>query len=100
MSSTRTIDPQTGLRIRPPARVSLADQHGWGARVNPAVPANPIAAGSPAANAVGNAISAALTGLLKPAIATYLGAGEVLIGVILVVVGLLLATGRMRPPLR
>lgn len=69
--------------------------------LGPAVPINPIRPGSPPANAAGDAANQATKAIadaLGPGITastqSIIGAGQILLGVVLVAVGLLLASGR------
>ena len=106
----RLIDPVTKRRYHPAGSVSIVGPAGrggpdpGGGLLGPAVPLNPFAPGSPGANAAGQQANAAANAATK-AIGDALGsaaqasarellyAGEVLVGVLLIVVGLLLATG-------
>jgi len=72
---------------------------GPGGVLGPAVPVNPIGPGSPPANAAGNLAQQAANQLgqgLTQAIGTLLAPAQVALGVLLIVAGLLLATGQLQ----
>jgi len=66
---------------------------GPGGVLGPAVPINPIAPGSPPANAAGDALNSVGAAILQ-AVKQFLAPGQIMLGVGFIVVGLLLATGQ------
>jgi hypothetical protein len=67
---------------------------GPGGVLGPAIPVNPIAPGSPPADAAGQALNSVGQSILQ-AVKQFLAPGQIMLGVGFIVVGLLLATGLM-----
>lgn len=101
MSSKRLIDPVTYRRYRPVMSKQLLPTSGHGGPapgpglLGPAVPVNPIAPGSAPANAAGN-VAQQLSGAVQTAMREIIPGAQLVLGVMLLVVGLLLAAGQGR----